>query len=150
MSTPGKSAGRKSVATSNKSSGKKKNKDISTGIGRFAVPSMKNIKLDEKIVQEFALKNDYATMCGALDISSHPLTRYIIEEGLLTKRNEEGKTPFDLAATIGSKEFIRAILERMGEKLNETEFNIGMLLNPSVVSYNFMVFDENYLGLKNY
>ena len=66
------------------------------------------------------------------------MTRYIIEENLLTKRNEEGKTAFDLAASIGNKEFIRAIFERMGEKLNETEFDIRLLLQPSV-AYNFMV-----------
>lgn len=66
MTIPGKSVAilQKSAAASNKSSGRKKNKEVSTGIGRFAIPSMKNIKLDDKIVFEFALKNDYATMCG--------------------------------------------------------------------------------------
>ena len=69
MSTPGKSAGaRKSAATSNKSSGKKKNKEISTAIGRFPIPSMKNIKLEENIFFDFALKNDYTTLCGKENI----------------------------------------------------------------------------------
>lgn len=81
-----------------------------------------------------------------MDISGHPLTKYIIEENLLTKRNEEGKTAFDLAASVGNKEFIRAIFERMGEKLNETEFDIRLLLKSNV-AYNFMVSFK--LNLKN-
>jgi hypothetical protein len=44
----------------------------------------------------------------------------------------------DLAASIGNKEFIRSILERVGERLNEPEFDIRVLLGPSV-AYNFMV-----------
>ena len=61
-----------------------------------------------------------------------------MEEGLLTKRNKEGKNALDLAASIGNKEFIRSILERVGERLNEPEFDIRVLLGPSV-AYNFMV-----------
>ena len=52
MSTGKSITGTHSKANSSKSSGKKK-KEISTGIGRFAVPSMRNIKLDENIVFEF-------------------------------------------------------------------------------------------------
>jgi hypothetical protein len=63
MSTGKSITGTHSKANSSKSSGKKK-KEISTGIGRFAVPSMRNIKLDENIVFEFSLRNDYATLCG--------------------------------------------------------------------------------------
>ena len=66
------------------------------------------------------------------------MIRYIIEEGLFFKRNQEGKTAFDLAASIGNKEFLRGIIERIGEKLNENEFDIRTLLCPEV-SYNFMV-----------
>jgi hypothetical protein len=44
----------------------------------------------------------------------------------------------DLAASIGNKEFIRSILERIGERLNEPEFDVRVLLGPSV-AYNFMV-----------
>lgn len=82
---------------------------------------------------------NYQLPKGALDATNHPITKYIIEERLFYKRNEEGKTAFDLAAMIGHREFLKAILERIGEKLNENEFDIRVLLNPDV-AYNFMVF----------
>ena len=114
----------------------KNSKDV---IEKFPVPDIESLKLDENLVFESAMRNEYATICGALDAKDHPLTTFLVEKNLLNKRDEFGKSAFDLAACLGNKDFIRTILERTGDKLDENAFNLRAFLKPSN-SYNFMHF----------
>ena len=115
---------------------KKKGKNAKDQIQLFPPPDIETLVLDENIVFDCALKNDYATICGAFDAKEHPLAAYIVEKNLLNKRNEQGKTPFDLAILAGNKEFLKAMLERSGEKLDENVWNLRAQLKPTN-AYNF-------------
>ncbi len=104
---------------------------------KFIPPDLESIEMNEDILFKAALNNDYATICGALDAKDHPLTAYMFENNLFNKRDLFGKSVFDLAAYLGNKEFIRLILERLGDKLDETAFSIKQALNINN-NYNFM------------
>lgn len=108
-------------------------------IEKYAPPPVENLILNEDILFDLSLKNEYQTICGAIDAGTHPLTVYILEQNLFNKHNHNGKTAFDLAASLGNKEFIRTLLERMGDRLDDTQqpFNIKQLVKQSN-AYNFM------------
>ena len=114
----------------------KNSKDV---LDKFPVPDMETLKLDESFVFECALKNEYQTICGALDAKDNPLTAFIIEKNLMNKRDEFGRSVFDLAACLGNKDFIRTLLERSGDKLDDNAFNVRGLIRPNN-PYNFMHF----------
>lgn len=104
---------------------------------KFLPPDVENLELEEEILFNASLSNDYSTICGALDAKDHPLTLYMIENNLFNKRDQYGKNFIDLAAYLGNKDFIRLILERAGDKLDEATFNLKQLLSPTN-NYNFM------------
>jgi ankyrin repeat protein len=104
---------------------------------KFLPPDMESLVLNENILFEASLKNDYATICGALDAKDHPLTAYLIENNLFNRRNENGKTFCDLAALVGNKEFLRTLLDRAGDKVDDNVFNLRMMLSHNN-NYNFM------------
>ncbi len=104
---------------------------------KFLPPDLESIEMTEDILFNAALNNDYATICGALDAKDHPLTAYIFENNLFNKRDSFGKSVFDLAAYLGNKDFIRLILERIGDKLDETAFSVKQALHINN-NYNFM------------
>lgn len=84
-------------------------------IETFPAPSL-DIELYKNFVHDCALKNDFQTICGAYDAKEHPLALYITNENLFNKRDDLCKTPLDMAACVGSFEFLKALLERV-EKL---------------------------------
>jgi ankyrin repeat protein len=104
---------------------------------KFLPPDMEAIELHEDILFNAALNNDYTTICGALDAKDHPLTTYMIENNLFNKRNKYGKNFADLSANLGNKEFIRLMLERLGDRVDENAFNLKAMLSLNN-SYNFM------------
>lgn len=104
---------------------------------KFLAPDVETLEMNEDILFRAAQTNDYATICGALDAKDHPLTAYMFENNLFNKRNEFGKSFCDLAAYLGNKDFIRLILERMGDKLDESTFSTKQALHISN-NYNFM------------
>ncbi|CAF0857118.1 unnamed protein product [Brachionus calyciflorus] len=116
---------------------KKSNKNSKEVIERYPPPDIESLILDDNIIFKSALNNDYQTICGAYDAKEHPLVTFINEHKLFDKKNEYGKNAFDLAALIGNKEFIRTILLRTDEKIDENVFSLKNLLKPSN-SYNFM------------
>lgn len=120
------------------SANKKKNpKSGPGGIEKFPPPEIENLKYDENYMFECALANDYKNVCGAFDAKEHPLAAYVIENGLLNRRNANGKTCFDLSAYLGNKDFMRTILERTSDRLDENAFNLRAQIKASN-SYNFM------------
>jgi ankyrin repeat protein len=122
--------------SANKKKGNKPGKD---NVEKFAPPPTENLILDNNILFEYSVSNDYQTICGAIDAGNHPISAYVIEQGLLKKRNEYGKTAFDLAASLGNKEFIRTLIERMGERPDDiaSPFNLKQMIKQSN-SYNFL------------
>ncbi|RNA38954.1 Ankyrin repeat domain-containing 45 [Brachionus plicatilis] len=123
--------------TSTPNNKKKNNKISKEAIERFSPPDIETLALDENFVLQCALKNEYQSICGAFDAKEHPLASFIAENKLFDRRDEHGKTAFDLAAQMGNKEFIRAILLRTDEKIDENVFNLRGLLKPAN-SYNFL------------
>lgn len=123
--------------TSTPQNKKKSNKNSKEAIERFSPPDIETLTLDENFLFKCALKNYYQPICGAFDVKEHALATYITENKLFEKRDEHGKTAFDLAAQIGNKEFIRNILIRTDEKIDENVFNLRNLLKPTN-SYNFL------------
>ena len=126
------------MATQTSSAGKKKAKPGKDAIEKFLPPDVESLTLDDQILFKSCFKNDYQTICGAFDAKEHPLAVYIIENGLFNRKDDQGKSVFDLAASIGHKDFIRTILERTNEKLDETVLNLRKLLNPAHNPYNLM------------
>jgi len=119
-------------------SAKKKNaKGAPGGIEKFPPPEIENLKYDENYMFDCSLTNEYKIVCGAFDAKEHPLATYVIENNLLNKRDENGKTCFDLAAYLGNKDFIRTILERTNDRLDENMFNLRGQIKANN-SYNFM------------
>lgn len=117
---------------------KKKNpKGSKDTVEKFQPPDIENLKYDENYLFECALNNEYKALCGSFDAKEHPLATYIAERKLFNKRNDMGKTAFDLAAYLGNKDFIRTILERTNDRIDESIFDIRNLLKPSN-PYNFM------------
>lgn len=117
---------------------KKKSVKNSKEIGeKYPPPDMETLSLDQNYLFKCSLSNDYQAICGAYDNKDHPLAVYINDNGLFNKRNEYGKTPFDLAAYIGNKDFIRTILQRTDDKIDESVLSLKNLLKPSN-AYNFM------------
>ena len=106
-------------------------------VEKFPPPDIETLKFDENYMFECALKNDYKNVCGALDAKEHPLAQFVTENGLLNKRDANGKTCFDLCAYLGNKDFIRTILDRTNERLDENMFNLRGQIRASN-SYNFM------------
>lgn len=104
---------------------------------KFLPPDVENLEMTEDILFNAALNNDYSTICGALDAKEHPLTTYMIENNVFNKRNEFGKSFCDLAAYLGNKDFIRLILERTNDKLDENTFSLKQTLSVNN-NYNFM------------
>ena len=102
-------------------------------VEKFTPPPIENLVLEENILFDASLRNDYQMICGAIDAGNHPLAAYLLEQGLLNKRNNNGKTAFDLAATLGNKDFIRTLIERMGEKPDDINapFNLKQLIKPT-------------------
>jgi ankyrin repeat protein len=119
------------------SSAKKKPNKGAASVEKFPAPDIENLVYDENYMFDCGLKNEYKNICGALDSKEHPLSTYVIENGLLNKRDDMGKTCFDLAAFLGNKDFIRTILERTGDRLDETIFNFRDQINAKN-SYNFV------------
>lgn len=119
------------------SSAKKKPNKGAVSVEKFSPPDIENLVYDENYTIECGLKNEYKNICGALDAKEHPLSTYVIENGLLNKRDVMGKTCFDLASYLGNKDFIRTILERTGERLDETMFGFRDQINAQN-SYNFL------------
>lgn len=105
---------------------------------KFPPPDMESIQLDEDFLFRSVLNNDYATICGAFDAKEHPLAIYLIENSLFNKRNEYGKTVFDLAAKLGHKDFVRTILDRTNDKIDELAFSLRLQLKSKNSPYNFM------------
>lgn len=122
--------------TSTPISKKKNTKNSKELIERFSPPDIETLVLDDNFLFKCALKNEYQSICGAFDVKEHPLATYITENKLFDKRDEYGKTAFDLAAQIGNKDFIRTILLRTDEKIDENVFNLRNLIKP-VNPYNF-------------
>lgn len=118
---------------------KKQHKAGKEVVEKFLPPEMDNLTLDENILFDLALKNDFKTICGSIDAGTHPLSAYVIEQNLLNKRNQYGKTAFDLASSLGHKDFIRTLIERMGEKPDDITqpFNIKQMIRLSN-PYNFL------------
>lgn len=106
-------------------------------VEKYPPPDIDVATLDDMYLFECAIKNDYKAVCGAFDAKEHQLASFIIENNLFNKRDLNGKSVFELAAYLGNKEFIKAILERSNEKLDEQVFNLRNQLKPSN-SYNFM------------
>ena len=117
---------------------KKKAKAGKDQLQTFPPPELDMLTVDESFVLNAALSNDYATICGAFDAKEHPLATFIAEKGLLNKRNECGKSPFDLAACVGNKDFLKCLLERQGDRLDESVWNLREQLNSARISYNFL------------
>ena len=115
---------------------KKKGKNAKDQIQLFPAPDIESLVLDENILFDCALRNDYATICGAFDVKEHPLAAYIVEKGLFNRRNQYGKTAFDLATLAGNKDFLKAVLERSVDKLDENVWSLRGQLRPAV-AYNF-------------
>jgi hypothetical protein len=146
--------------------GKTVGKNVKEAIERFSAPDTANINYDENILFECAMTNNYQLICGAFDAKGeNPLASYIIEKDLFNKRNQHGKTvnsiffiqlsnffyynlfmiyfflyyiqALDLAAYCNHKDFIRTILERSNEKLNENVLNLKELIG-NTSALNFM------------
>ena len=105
---------------------------------KFPPPDIESLQLDDEFLFRSALQNDYPTICGAFDAKEHPLALYLIENSLFNKRNEFGKTVFDLAAKLGHRDFIRTILDRTNDKIDELAFNLRIQLKQKSAPYNFM------------
>lgn len=118
-------------------SAKPKKGKPSTVAEKFLPPDVETLEMHENVLFDASLSNDYSTICGAIDAKDHPLTLYMIENNLFNKRNEFGKTFCDLAAYLGNKDFIRLLLERQGDKLDDTVFNLKQILSPTN-NYNFL------------
>lgn len=118
---------------------KKQSKDL---FERFPPPEIDIQSIDENYLFECSLSNNYQPICGAFDVKEHPLASFVIEKNLFNKRDEFGKTVFDLAAYCGNKEFIKAILDRTNEKerIDENVLNLRNQLRPDKNAYNFMHF----------
>ena len=72
---------------------------------KFLPPDVENLELEEEILFNASLSNDYSTICGALDAKDHPLTLYMIENNLFNKRDQYGKNFIDLAAYLGNDSY---------------------------------------------
>jgi hypothetical protein len=105
---------------------------------KFPPPDIESLQLDDDFLFRSALQNDYPIICGAFDAKEHPLALFLIENGLFNKRNELGKTVFDLAAKLGHRDFIRTILDRTNDKIDELAFNLRIQLKQKLAPYNFM------------
>lgn len=118
-----------------KKKGQKQSKDT---FERFTPPEIDLETLKETYLFECALSNNYQAICGAFDVKEHPLATMIVEKGLFNKRDAYGKTVLDLAAYCGNKEFIKAILDRSSEKLDENVLNLRHQLKSTSSGYNLM------------
>lgn len=104
---------------------------------KYPPPEIDVLTLDDNYMFKCSLNNEYQAICGAFDAKEHPLASFIVEKNMFNRRNEYGKTPFDLASLIGNKDFIRTILQRTDDKLDENIFSLRNQLKPSN-AYNFM------------
>jgi hypothetical protein len=132
-STPNKGAKAKG-----KSSQKKSSYEL------FQQPDVENLPapLDENLVFNAALANNYQMIFGSFDLEKnqkdiHPMAEFIIENDLFNKRNKHGKTPLDMASFIGNKEFLKALFDRIPDKINDSILNLRLQIKPSV-AYNFL------------
>lgn len=117
---------------------KKSQKQSKDTFERFAAPEIEIDSVKDTFLFECSLANNYQTICGAFDVKEHPLATLIVEKNLFNKRDAFGKTVFDLAAYCGNKEFIKAILDRSNEKIDDNVLNLRHQLKSSSSGYNFM------------
>ena len=128
-------AGRQSNMVRNPSGGGNKKQQVSE---RFAAPSIEALgELNDTLLLCMAKQDDYASVCGAYDAKEHALASYVNEQRLFNKRDEYGKSAFDLAAQLGHKNFVKHVLERTGDRIDESTFDIRRQLKPGNV-YNWM------------
>jgi ankyrin repeat protein len=139
-------AGRQSAAPGGRKSDINRKQSVNQAPGgkaqksdeKFPPPDIESLQLDDDFLFRSALQNDYATICGAFDAKEHPLALYLVEKSLFNKRNEFGKTVFDLAAKLGHRDFIRTILDRTNDKIDELVFSLRTQLKQKSAPYNFM------------
>jgi ankyrin repeat protein len=116
---------------------KKSLKGSKDAFEKFPPPEIDVLTLDDNYLFNCSLKNNYQEVCGAFDAKEHQLATFVIERDLFNKRDGYGRTVFDLAAYVGNKEFIKAILDRSNDKIDENVFNLKHQLRHSN-PYNFM------------
>jgi ankyrin repeat protein len=123
----------------------KKGSKPKNAMEKFTPPDLETLDLtDTAYVFKSAMANDYQGLCGAFDAATkepHPLAAFILEHNLLNARDPYHKTVFDLACLCGSKEFLRAVLERTGEKekfSDETVLSLREPLKQAKHGYNYM------------
>lgn len=116
---------------------KKSQKQSKDTFERFAAPEIEIENINDNYLFDCALSNTYQTICGAFDAKEHPLATLIVERNLFNKRDAYGKTVLDLAAFCGNKEFIKAILDRSNEKLDDNVLNLRHQLKSGYTCMHF-------------
>lgn len=132
-------------------SAKRKNpKNLKDTFERFAPPDIDVESLNESYLFECSLTNSYQQICGAFDAKDHQLANFVIEKNLFNKRDLYGKTVFDLAAFVGNKEFIKAILDRSNERIDENVLNLRHQLKSSGLNFMHLACIWNHEALVKY
>jgi ankyrin repeat protein len=124
------------MSASQKKKSLKGTKDV---FEKYPPPDMETLAhaLDDTYLFRCALANQFQDVCGAFDAKEHELANFVMDHNLFNKRNEHGKTVLDLAAFVGSKDFIKAILERSNDKLDESVLDLRAQLKRTN-AYNLM------------
>ena len=121
----------------------KKNSKPKNASEKYLPPDVQTLDLtDESFLFKCALKNEFQSVCGAFDMPKevHPLAAFIIEKNLFNIRDPYHRTVFDLACLVGSRDFLKAILERTAEKEKLNDESILNLREPLKLrhAYNYM------------